>query len=38
MSVSIKKVTLWQTEIRNKPGALDGVLGPLAEAVPICRW
>ncbi len=32
MAVSIKKVTLWRTEIANKPGALSSVLGPLAEA------
>ena len=32
MAVSIKKVTLWRTEVQNKPGALSGVLGPLAEA------
>ena len=32
MSVSIKKVTLWRTEVENKPGALSGVLAPLAEA------
>ncbi len=32
MAVSIKKVTLWRTEVENKPGALSSVLGPLAEA------
>jgi hypothetical protein len=32
MSVSIKKVTLWRTEVQNKPGALCSVLSPLAEA------
>ncbi len=32
MAVSIKKVTLWRTEVENKPGALRSVLGPLAEA------
>ena len=31
MAVSIKKVTLWRTEVENKPGALSGVLAPLAE-------
>ena len=34
MAVSIKKVTLWRTKVENKPGALSGVLAPLA---PICR-
>ena len=32
MAVSIKKVTLWRTEVQNKPGALSSVLAPLAEA------
>ena len=32
MAVSIKKVTLWRTQVENKPGSLSGVLGPLAEA------
>ena len=32
MAVSIKKVTLWRTEVENKPGVLCSVLGPLAEA------
>lgn len=32
MAVSIKKVTLWRTNVENKPGALSGVLAPLAEA------
>ena len=31
MAVTIKKVTLWRTEVENKPGALSGVLAPLAE-------
>jgi hypothetical protein len=31
MAVSIKKVTLWRTEVENKPAALSGVLAPLAE-------
>jgi len=32
MAISVKKVTLWRTEVENKPGALSGVLAPLAEA------
>ncbi len=32
MAISIKKVTLWRSEVENKPGALSGVLAPLAEA------
>ena len=32
MAVTVKKVTLWRTQVRNKPGALSGVLAPLAEA------
>jgi hypothetical protein len=32
MAVSVKKVTLWRTEVQNKPGALSSVLAPLAEA------
>lgn len=32
MAVSIKKITLWRTKVENKPGALCGVLAPLAEA------
>ena len=32
MAISIKKVTLWRTEVQNKPGALSSVLAPLAEA------
>jgi hypothetical protein len=32
MAVSVKKVTLWRTEVENKPGVLSGVLAPLAEA------
>jgi hypothetical protein len=31
-AVSIKKVVLWRTEVANRPGALDRVLAPLAEA------
>jgi hypothetical protein len=32
MAISIKKVTLWRTEVANQPGTLGQVLGPLAEA------
>ena len=32
MAVTVKKVTLWRTEVQNKPGALNSVLAPLAEA------
>lgn len=32
MAVSIKKITLWRTHVENKPGALSGILAPLAEA------
>jgi hypothetical protein len=32
MAVTVKKVTLWRTEVQNKPGTLSGVLAPLAEA------
>jgi hypothetical protein len=32
MPVTVKKVTLWRTEVANKPGTLSSVLGPLAEA------
>jgi hypothetical protein len=32
MAVTVKKITLWRTEVQNKPGALSGVLAPLAEA------
>jgi hypothetical protein len=31
MAVAVKQVTLWRTEVENKPGALCGVLAPLAE-------
>jgi hypothetical protein len=30
MAVSVKKVTLWRTEVENKPGTLSAVLTPLA--------
>jgi hypothetical protein len=32
MAVTVKKVTLWRTEVENKPGVLNGVLAPIAEA------
>jgi hypothetical protein len=32
MAVSVKKITLWRSEVANRPGALAGALGPLAEA------
>jgi hypothetical protein len=32
MAVTVKKVTLWRTDVEDKPGALSGVLAPLAEA------
>jgi hypothetical protein len=32
MAVTVKKITLWRGEVENKPGALAGVLGPLAGA------
>jgi hypothetical protein len=32
MAVTVKKVVLWRTEVQDKPGALSGVLAPLAEA------
>jgi len=31
MALSVKKVTLWRTEVENKPGVLSSVLAPLAE-------
>ena len=31
MAISVKKITLWRTEVENKPGALSSVLAPLAE-------
>lgn len=30
MAVTVKKITLWRTEVRNRPGALRDVLAPLA--------
>lgn len=32
MAVTVKKLTLWRTEVANKPGVLRQVLAPLAEA------
>ncbi len=32
MAVTVKKIVLWRTDVQDKPGALSGVLAPLAEA------
>ena len=32
MAVTVKKVTLWRTDVANEPGVLAGVLEPLAAA------
>ena len=32
MAIAIKKITLWRSEVENKPGAMSSVLAPLAEA------
>ncbi len=32
MGVRVKQITLWRSEVANRPGALAGMLGPLAEA------
>ncbi len=32
MAISVKKAVLWRTQVEDKPGALSGVLGPLAAA------
>ncbi len=32
MAASVKKVTIWRTEIAHQPGAMAAVLEPLAEA------
>ena len=32
MAVTVKKVTLWRSEVENKPGVLANALGPLANA------
>jgi hypothetical protein len=31
MAVTVKKIVVWRTEVEDKPGALSGVLAPLAE-------
>jgi hypothetical protein len=31
MAVTVKKITLWRREVENRPGALAGVLAPLAD-------
>lgn len=32
MPVTVKQITLWRGEVANRPGALAGVLGPLAQS------
>lgn len=32
MAVSVKQIKLWRAEVANRPGALAGALGPLAQA------
>jgi len=32
MGVRVKQITLWRSEVTNRPGALAGMLGPIAEA------
>lgn len=32
MAITVKRITLWRTEVRNQPGKLAGALGPLAAA------
>ena len=32
MSVTVKNITLWRSEVENKPGTLANALGPLANA------
>ena len=32
MAVSVKQVTLWRSEVANRPGALAAALGPLARS------
>jgi hypothetical protein len=32
MAVSVKKITLWRSEVANRPGTLAGALAPLAQA------
>jgi hypothetical protein len=31
MAVTVKKIVVWRTDVEDKPGALSGVLAPLAE-------
>ena len=38
MAVTVKKTVVWQADVEDQPGALSGVLAPLAEVAPICRW
>mgnify|MGYP003289255653 CR=1 FL=1 len=32
MAVTVKKITLWRSEVANRPGALAAALAPLAQA------
>jgi hypothetical protein len=32
MAMSVKKITLWRSEVANRPGTLAGALAPLAQA------
>ena len=32
MAVTVKRITIWRTELENKPGALAATLAPLASA------
>ena len=32
MSVTVKRISFWRSEVNNKPGVLSRVLGPLAES------
>ncbi|HET8671272.1 MAG TPA: hypothetical protein VFM05_11790 [Candidatus Saccharimonadales bacterium] len=32
MALTVRRITLWRTEVDNKPGVLAKVLGPLADA------
>ena len=32
MAISVKQIVLWRSEVANRPGALAGALGPLADA------
>jgi hypothetical protein len=32
MAITVKKITLWRSELNNRPGALAAVLGPLSSA------